>query len=54
MKNQYQSYEEEIRMLSEQLDPREMFILGYLKGFDRKVMKEWDERGLWENSIELN
>jgi len=47
MKKQYMSEKEEIALLSEQVDPREMFILGYLKGFDRKVMREWSEKGLW-------
>jgi hypothetical protein len=28
------------------LDPREIFVLGFLKGFDRSAMKEWAKKGL--------
>ncbi|MDD5193964.1 MAG: hypothetical protein PHF67_05285 [Candidatus Nanoarchaeia archaeon] len=28
------------------LDSNEMFILGFLKGFDRNAMKEWTQKGL--------
>lgn len=31
---------DEIDMLAEQLDPREMYIIGFLKGFSRKNLKE--------------
>ena len=34
------------------LDSREMFILGFLKGFDRRAMKEWSKKGLGNFSIE--
>lgn len=45
--------EEEIEILSSQLDPREMYILGFLKGFDRKTLKEWNEKGLMDFSVKI-
>ena len=45
----YGEYKEEIDTLSEELDPREMFILGFLKGFDRKVLKDWQKEGLFDS-----
>jgi hypothetical protein len=56
MKRQYinQAYEQEINFLSDQLDPRDMFVLGYLKGFNRRTMKEWSEKGLWDVSVEID
>lgn len=44
----------EIDILSEQvnLDSREMFVLGFLKGFNRKAMKEWSKKGLGNYSSE--
>lgn len=38
----------EIDILVDQihLDSREMFVLGFLKGFDRNAMKEWSKKGL--------
>ncbi|MDP2925624.1 MAG: hypothetical protein Q8N99_04590 [Nanoarchaeota archaeon] len=50
MKRQHQSLtqKQEIEILSKQLDPEDMYIIGYIKGFDRKLMKEWSEKGIWE------
>ncbi|MFA5857070.1 MAG: hypothetical protein WC867_06925 [Candidatus Pacearchaeota archaeon] len=39
---------EEIEILNEILDPKEMFVLGYLKGFNRNSMKEWARKGLYQ------
>jgi len=44
----YQEYKQEIDYLSNQLDPNEIIILGYLKGFNRKTMKEWQRMGLYD------
>jgi len=53
MKKQYIDYEgkDELEILSQQLDAREMYILGFLKGFDRKQLKEWGEKGLMDFSV---
>lgn len=52
MKKQYIDFEdEEIEILSKQLDPRELYILGFLKGFDRKTLKEWGKKGLMNFSV---
>ena len=55
MKKQYLDFEgkDEIEILSEQLDPREMYIIGFLKGFDRKILKEWNKKGLIDFSVNL-
>ncbi len=55
MKKQFQDYAEidEIDILSEQLDSREMYILGFLKGFDRRVLKEWGRKGLMDFSVNV-
>lgn len=50
-KDQILSEDEEIEILSKQLDSREMYILGFLKGFDRKQLKEWSKRGLMDFSV---
>ena len=34
-----------------QLDPRDMYVLGFLKGFNRKVLKEWSKKGLLDVSM---
>lgn len=53
MKEKYRDFsKKEIEMLSNQLDPREFYILGFLKGFDRKTLKEWSKKGLIDFSIE--
>ena len=36
----YQEYKKEVEFLSDQLDSNEIMVLGYLKGFNRKTMKE--------------
>lgn len=33
--------EEEMRVIREELSPEEVFILGFLKGFNRENMKLW-------------
>jgi hypothetical protein len=47
----YPNEYEEIEILREQLDPEEMYILGFLKGFDRKTLKDWSEKGLMDFSL---
>ncbi len=42
---------DELNLLREQLSPEEVFLLGFLKGFDRNVMREWDKNGLWNFDI---
>lgn len=44
---------DELEILSEQLDSKELYILGYLKGFDRKTLKEWDKKGLMDFSLKI-
>jgi len=34
-------------ILEEQLDPEELFLVGFLKGFNRKNMMDWNEKELW-------
>lgn len=46
--NQYLQQKQEIELLSNQLDSNELMILGYLKGFDRRLMKEWQRKGLYD------
>jgi hypothetical protein len=33
------------------LDDEEIYILSYLKGFNRKNLKEWNKKGLMDFSI---
>lgn len=33
------------------LDEREIYILSYLKGFNRKTLKEWNKKGFMDFSI---
>ena len=56
MKKQYLDYEgkDEMEILSEQLDPQEMYILGFLKGFNRTTLKEWGKKGLMDFAIPTN
>lgn len=42
---QYAYTREEYELLSNQLDNDEMFVLSYLKGFDRNKMKLWQKKG---------
>lgn len=44
---------DEISLLSKQVSPEEMFILGFLKGFDRKTLKEWNDNEIIDFSIEF-
>ena len=43
MKNTYQNFnaQDEIEILSAQLSPQEMYIVGFLKGFNREILREW-------------
>lgn len=43
---------DEIKLLRDQLTPEEIFLLGFLKGFDRKVVQEWEENELWDFNFE--
>jgi len=45
------SDKDEIEILSEQLDPQEMYVLGFLKGFDRSTLKEWGKKGLMDFAV---
>lgn len=47
-KKLYQEYKQEMNFLSNQLDENEMQVLGYLKGFDRRTMREWQRKGLYD------
>ncbi len=55
MKQKYQrDFErDEIDILSDQLEPKELYILGFLKGFDRRVLKEWGKKGIFDFSINV-
>lgn len=44
---------DEIKLLSNQVSPEEMFIIGFLKGFDRKTLKEWEDNEIIDFSIEF-
>ncbi len=45
--------EEEIDFLANNLnlDPRDLYILGFMKGFDRATLKKWNEKGLMDFSV---
>jgi len=43
---------DELEFLKRELNSEELFLLSFLKGFNRKVTKEWDEKGFWDFSIE--
>ncbi|MFA4953053.1 MAG: hypothetical protein WC584_02430 [Candidatus Pacearchaeota archaeon] len=34
---------EEIEILGKQLDPQEIFLVGFLKGFNRYNLRQWQE-----------
>jgi len=60
MKKQYKQYNQpverdEIEILTEDLhlDPREMYVLGFLKGFDRRTLREWNKKGLMDFSVKV-
>ena len=38
---------DEMRFLQDYLTPEEVFLLGFLKSFDRRIVKKWEEDGLW-------
>jgi len=50
-KQQNLSEDDEIEILSKQLDSREMYMISFLKGFDRKILKEWGKKGLMDFAI---
>lgn len=56
MKKQHLDYEgkDELEILSEQLNPEEMYVLGYLKGFNRSNLKEWGKKGLMDFTVTTN
>jgi hypothetical protein len=39
-------------ILESELDPKEISILDYLKSFNRKNMKEWAQKDLWNFSTD--
>jgi hypothetical protein len=43
--------EQEMEILSEQVNPEEFYILGFLKGFDRETLKKWNKKGLMDFSV---
>ena len=55
MRNKYQNFnaQDEIEILSTQLSPEEMYIVGFLKGFDRQTLKEWQEEGILDFSARV-
>jgi hypothetical protein len=38
----------EFSMLSEQLDPTDMYVLGFLKGVNKNIMKRMSRAGLFD------
>ena len=48
MKTSQTMLEEEIEILGKQLEPREVFLIGFLKGFNRNNLRQWQEQGLWD------
>ena len=52
-KKQSPDYEgkNENQILSEQLNPEEMYVLGFIKGFDRKTLKDWSRKGLMDFTV---
>jgi hypothetical protein len=57
MKKQYPRLisPEEMSMISGELNPEEVFVLSFLRGFNRDNMKEWSENDLagFENNYLL-
>lgn len=55
MKNKYQNFnaKDEIEILSNQLSPEEMYIAGFLKGFNRDTLRAWQEEGILDFSVEV-
>jgi len=57
MKKQYNQpvEREELDILVEDLnmDSKEMYILGFLKGFDRGNLREWNKKGLMDFSVKI-
>jgi hypothetical protein len=53
MKNRYPNFnaQDEVEILSGQLSPEEMYVVGFLKGFNRQVLKEWQKRELLDFSV---
>ena len=55
MRNKYKyvNAQDEIEILSTQLTPEEMYIVGFLKGFNRQTLKEWQEEGILDFSTKV-
>jgi len=55
MQNKYHQLnaQTEIDMLSDQLSPEEMYIIGFLKGFDRNTLRQWQEQGILDFSVNV-
>jgi len=53
MKKQNLTYagKEELEILSDQLNPEELYVMGYLKGFNRTALKEWSRQGLMDFTV---
>jgi hypothetical protein len=41
----------EYDLLEKELDSNDLFILSYLKGFDRSKLKAWSKKGLFDITI---
>lgn len=52
MKKQHLSEQEEIAMLAKEINPSEMYILGFLKGFSRKTLEDWNDKGIFDFSVD--
>lgn len=54
MKNNYDiKPQNEIEILSTELSPQEMYIIGFLKGFDRANLKQMGEKGILDFSVNV-
>jgi hypothetical protein len=55
MRNKYKNFntQDEMEILSGQLSPEEMYIAGFLKGFNREILKEWQEEGILDFSVKV-
>ena len=55
MKDAYQIFnaQNEIEILSHQLSPEEMYIVGFLKGFNRQTLRDWQEEGILDFSVNV-
>jgi hypothetical protein len=44
----------EMNILRSQVSPEDMFIIGFLKGFDRKTLKKWKDKEMMDFSIDFS